>query len=304
MVLIKIFPVILMVLIGLFCRKTGIITQEGIGGLKTLATGFMLPVLLFHTLATTEYTPGTFLIIGVMLLELSAAFAAGLLMKKAIPSLGVFFPFLVTSFEGGMLGYPLYTVLCGESQLSNIATLDIANTVFVFTVFLAFLMSAASGSFRPDKMVSNVLHSPVFWGVFLGIAVGVAGVAEPFLSTMAGEVYLAAKDMLTSAISAVILIVVGYGLSLDRAVLKKCGKAAVGRLVIQTVLLIGVMALMGDVFGASERRAALILYLFLPPTFVIPAYAKTEGDGVYLSTTISMYSVLTILVFVGLTVMV
>ena len=112
MVLIKNSPVILMVLIGFFCRKTEMITTEGMEGLKTLATSLMLPVLLFHTLATTEYTSATIAVIGIMLLALSAAFIIGMLIKRAVPSAGIFFPFLVTSFEGGMLGYPLYAVLC------------------------------------------------------------------------------------------------------------------------------------------------------------------------------------------------
>ena len=51
MILVKIVPVVLMVCLGLLCRKMQIITREGIEGLKTLATGFMLPVLLFNTLA-------------------------------------------------------------------------------------------------------------------------------------------------------------------------------------------------------------------------------------------------------------
>lgn len=302
MVLIKIFPVILMVLIGLFCRKTGMITAEGMEGLKTLATKLMLPVLLFHTLATTEYTLSTFYIIGIMLLELSIAFIIGMSIKKAAPSVGMFFPFLVTSFEGGMLGYPLYAVLCGESQLSNIATLDIANTIFVFTVFLAFLTASVSGKIQPSEMISNVFHSPVFWGVFLGIIVGVTGVLRLFLDTMAGALYMAAKDMITSALSAVILIVVGYGFSFDRAVLEKCGKAVVGRMAIQGAMLAVIMILLKDIFAAAEMKTALILYLFLPPTFVIPAYAKTEEDGIYLSTTISLYSVFTIVVFTLLTI--
>ena len=171
MVLIKISPVILMVLIGFFCRKTEMITTEGMEGVKTLATSLMLPVLLFHTLATTEYTSATIAVIGIMLLALSAAFIIGMLIKRAVPSAGIFFPFLVTSFEGGRLGYPLYAVLCGEARLSNIATLDIANTIFVFTVFLAFLTASVNGKVQPSEMISNVLHSPVFWGVFLGIPV-------------------------------------------------------------------------------------------------------------------------------------
>lgn len=73
-----------------------------------------------------------------------------------------------------------------RSRLSNIATLDIANTIFVFTVFLAFLTASVNGKVQPSEMISNVLHSPVFWGVFLGIAVGVTGVAVHF-NTMAGS---------------------------------------------------------------------------------------------------------------------
>lgn len=301
MALIKIFPVILMVLIGLFCKKTSMITAEGMEGLKILATNVMLPMLLFHTLATTKYTSVTVYIIGIILLELSVTFVIGIFIKKAIPSMGIFFPFLITSFEGGMMGYPLYTVLCGESQLFNIATLDIANTIFVFTVFLAFLTASVNGEVQPSEMIRNVLHSPVFWGVFLGIIMGVTGTLRLFLDTVAGTLYMATKDMITSALSAVILIVVGYGLSFDREVLEKCGKAAVGRMAIQGAMLLILIIFFKDIFVTEEMKIALILYLFLPPTFVIPAYAKTEEDSSYLSTTISLYSVFTIVVFSLLT---
>ena len=105
--------------------------------------------------------------------------------------------------------------------------------------------------------------------------------AGSFLNTMAGALYTSAKDMITSALSAVILVVVGYGLSFDRAVLKKCGKAVAGRMVIQGAILAVIMILLKDMFATAEMKTALILYLFLPPTFVIPAYAKTEEDGIY-----------------------
>lgn len=292
-----------MVAIGLLCKKKNIISGEGISGLKTLATGFMLPVLLFHTLATTVYTGSTLRVVVVMFFQLCLAFLLGMLLKKAVPTLGPFLPFLVSSFEGGMMGYPLYTVLCGESSLSNMATLDIANTVFVFTIFIAILMSTVSGSFEINGMVSNVLHSPVFWGVFLGIIVGVSGIAEPFLCTDAGQIYLASKDMLVSAISAIILIVVGYGLSLDKSVLTECSRAVVARVVIQGLLLLLTLFLLKNILVTSEARVALILYSFLPPTFVVPVYAKSDRDSAYLSTTISIYSVITIIVFVVLTVL-
>lgn len=298
MILVKIVPVVLMVCLGLLCRKMQIITQEGIEGLKTLATGFMLPVLLFNALATTSYSGNTMRIVAAIFAVNSVCFGLGMVFRRRFPSLGRFLPFILSSYEGGMLGYPLYVVLCGEGQLFNIATLDIANTIFVFTVYLAILMSTVNGRFEIHEMVLNVLHSPVFWGVFLGIAVGLTGLAGWFLETLPGAVYSASKDMLTSAISAIILIVTGYGLSMDRSVLKACQKAVALRLVLQLAMLAGLMRLLGGLINTREMRIALILYILLPPTFVVPVYARTEEDGAYLSTTISIYSVVTVMVFI------
>lgn len=302
MIFTKIVPVILMVLIGFSCRKFKIISEEGINGLKILATDFMLPVLLFNTLATTVYTRQTAAIIGVMFLHLCLAFALGMIIRKHFPSMGAFLPFIVSSFEGGMLGYPLYMVLFGEGQLSNVATLDIANTIFTFTIYLAFLTSQVNDSFAIKDMVSNVLHSKVFWGVFLGIILGVTGVFNSFLTSVIGQTYDACQQMLTSAISAIILIVVGYGLSFKRKVLTLCFKAIVGRIIISAALLFLTMFLLRSVMSTPEKIAALILYTFLPPTFVVPTYAKTEKESQLLSTTISLYCVFTILVFVVLTI--
>lgn len=301
MIFTKIVPVILMILIGFSCRKFKIISNEGINGLKILATDFMLPVLLFNTLATTVYTGQTVIIIGVMFLHLCLALVLGMIGRKRFPSLGAFLPFIVSSFEGGMLGYPLYMVLFGEGQLSNIATLDIANTIYTFTIYLAFLTSQVTGSFAIKDMARNVAHSKVFWGVFLGIVLGVSGVFNAFLATPVGQTYDACQQMLTSAISAIILIVVGYGLSFKKAVLSQCAWAILARIVISAVLLCLTMFLLKSVMTTPEKIAALILYTFLPPTFVVPTYAKTEEESQLLSTTISLYCVFTVLVFVVLT---
>lgn len=302
MIFTKIVPVVLMILIGFACRKFKIISSEGINGLKTLATDFMLPVLLFHTLATTVYTRQTALIIGVLFLHLCLALALGMLIRKRFPSMGAFLPFIVSSFEGGMLGYPLYMVLFGEAQLSNIATLDIANTIFTFTLYLAFLTSQVNGSFAPKDMARNVMHSKVFWGVFLGIVLGVMGVFDRFLDTAVGQTYDACQQMLTSALSAIILIVVGHGLSFKKEVLSQCLRSILGRIAINGVLLCLTLFLLRSVMNAPEKIAALILYTCLPPTFVVPTYAKTEKETQILSTTISLYCVFTILVFIALTI--
>ena len=297
----KIIPVIVMIMIGVICRRKQIISSEGINGLKILTTSFMLPVLLFHTLAVTEYTWGTLLIVGIMLFQLCLAFGIGFVVRKCFPSIGTLFPYFAASFEGGLLGYPLYGVLCGIEHLADIAMLDIANTMFVFTIFIALLMAEMEGNFMVDRMIRNVLHSPVFWGVFLGIVVGISGIIKENLNTAIGQIYLAVKDMMTSALSACILVVVGYGMSMKKSVLVDCGKSVGIRFVIQAMLLVVVLFLLREVYNTVPMRSAIVLYAMLPPTFVIPAYVKTEKDSTFISTATSMYAIITILVFAVMT---
>ena len=49
-------------------------------------------------------------------------------------------------------------------------------------------------------------------------------------------------------------------------------------MVIQGAILAVIMILLKDMFATAEMKTALILYLFLPPTFVIPAYAKNGRE--------------------------
>lgn len=298
MIFAKIFPVLLMICVGALCKKFRILSQESISGMKTLITELMLPVLLFHTLATISYSRNVGFIIGVIFLQLCTAFGIGFILRKKFPSLGKLLPFVISGFEGGMMGYPLYTSLCGESFLSNIATLDIGNTIFVFTIYIAALISTVSKSVKTYDVISKVLHSSVFWGVFLGIAVGVSGIAGIFLGTAVGKIYLAGKDILTSPISALILIIVGYNMSFHASVLKKCIRTIILRIGLQGLLLTISLFLLKDCLTTQEMSYALILFFFLPPSFIIPAYSATEDDSIYLSTTISIYSLISILVFI------
>ena len=64
-----------------------------------------------------------------------AALAAGYALRRFVKPYGRFMPLLMTSAEGGMLGYALYALLCGADQTKTYAMVDIGQTVFGFTVF-------------------------------------------------------------------------------------------------------------------------------------------------------------------------
>lgn len=61
-----ILPVLVMLLLGMACRKFSILNQNGIDNMKVLVTQIMLPVAIFHALATADYNKETGILVGIM----------------------------------------------------------------------------------------------------------------------------------------------------------------------------------------------------------------------------------------------
>lgn len=296
-----VLPVFLILGLGMLCGRLGLIAREGMEGIKQLATSFLLPVVLVNALGTAEYSPATLLLVGVMLLVLTAALLAGYLLRPLLGGRGAYLPFLTTTYEGGMMAYPLYIALCGAGALSNIAALDMANCVFTFTVYLALITATGQGRCSGRDLLHTVLRAPAMYGVALGILLGVTGLLPTLLASPAAPVYQAAIDMLTTPVSALILFCVGYDLRLDRQVLSAAGLTALFRLLLQTTLLAVVWFLLSPLFAVREQQIALVLYLYMPPCFMAPLYAQGENHKAYASTALSLYTLLSLVAFTLIT---
>ena len=75
-----ILPVLVMVILGMACRKGKLLTQSGIDNMKTLVTNIMLPVAIFHALATAEYSKETGILVLIMFVMLVISFGIGFLL--------------------------------------------------------------------------------------------------------------------------------------------------------------------------------------------------------------------------------
>ena len=298
-----VLPVFLVLGLGMFCARRSVIDRSGMEGIKQLATGVLLPVTLFNALGTAEYSPATLLLVGVMFLVLTAALLAGYLLRPVLNGRGVYLPFLTTTYEGGMMAYPLYISLCGAAALSNIAALDMANCIFTFTVYLTLITAAGQGRCSGQELLRTVLHAPALYGVAGGILLGATGLLPALLTSPVGPVYQAAVNMLSTPVSALILFCVGYDLRLDRQVLSAAGLAALLRLVLQSLLLAAVWFLLGPLFTVREQQIALVLYLCMPPCFMAPLYAKGTEHKAFASTALSLYTLVSLAAFTVITIL-
>lgn len=292
-----VLPVFVMLGLGMAANRFHWVTREGLDGIKLLATNVMLPVVLVNALGTAQYQLSTLLLVGVMLLQLFIALGVGYLARPLIGKQGRYLPFLTATFEGGMMGYPLYIALCGSAMLFHIAALDMANCIFTFTVYLTLITATGQGSSNKRELLHTILHAPAMYGVVFGILLGVTGILPKVAASSVGGVYTALIDMFTTPVSALILFCVGYDLQLERSVLSAAVKSAILRLLLQSVLLVAVWFVVRQFATEQEMLIALILYLFMPPCFMSPLYAVSEEDKAYTSTTISFYTLISIAAF-------
>ena len=103
-----VLPVLVMIVVGMLCRKWKILTRDGINNMKVLVTNVMLPVAIFHALATAEYNKETGILILIMFVMLVVSFGLGFLLKPFLKgTYQKYLPFMVSVYEGGLMAYPV-----------------------------------------------------------------------------------------------------------------------------------------------------------------------------------------------------
>lgn len=293
-------PVIVMLLIGYICKITGFIKEEGIVNIKKYITGIAIPVLVFHAVSVAEYNVRTIIVFGLMMAAMVIGLVVGYLSQKLVPEpFRKYYPFLVTAYEGGMLCYPLYQSLCGEEHFSNIVIVDLAACVFVFGVYIGLLQLVDRGEpFSVKRLAINAIKTPSFITLIIGLVLGTTGLMNRFLTTSVSNVYMSVKDIIVAPVSALILICVGYSLTLKKELLKEVLKTVFARLIVQMVLLGVVLLIMKQVGLDRYMLAAFLIYFLSAPNFNPGNFVKDEKANQYIATTTSLYCLITIVGFV------
>lgn len=301
-VLEMVLPVVVMLFIGYFCRVSGILTKDGLGGVKSVISNITLPVVLFKAFYATSYSLDSLFMFSVVFISCLLALGCGFLLNRFVSGSRLM-PYLLSGFEVGMLGYALYGLLVGSDQLSYMATVDLGQVLFVFTIYLTLLKNATGQKPSLKEMLKEMSRNPAFRGVTLGLIVGVTGLGNLIIASPVSPIFSAVIEMITLPTSAMILIIVGYELSLRKDLIVPVIKTLVFRTIVMGVLLCAASLIVFRVIPFDKQLfMALVLLFSLPAPFVIPLYADVESEGIYISNTLSMGTLITILIFVGLSV--
>ncbi len=290
-------PVLLMLGIGMFARRSQLLSREGINGLKSVVVNITLPAVMLNAFATMTYSVNNILITGMMFLVCLAALFSGKLLGRS----SRFIPFLTTGFEAGMLGYSLFMLLYGEENISAFAYIDLGQVLFVFTLYKILLGAEGREKMSAKKLLQEMLHSPTVIAILCGVFLGATGIYKALIPSGLSGLLDACTDFVSAPTGAVILITIGYDLVFKDIPWSSVGKVIVIRAGIMLILRI-LSGLAVNALGMGpELTPALNIMFILPPPYVLPVFADDEEQRGFVSSSLSVMTLCTILGFILLT---
>ena len=306
-ILTTILPVVVMLVIGMLCRSRKLISREGINALKNVVVNITLPAVLIGAFATTSYTLMDIVIPLLMFLICLAGWALGKVLAPVLKMNSRFVPFLTTGFEAGMLGYALFNMLYGSSRTAEFARIDLGQVLFVFTLYKILLSLDAEGGkkqggVKMSALIKEMLLSPIIIAIIVGVLLGATGLYRAMVSSGISGIFDACVDFVSAPTSAIILLTIGYDLVLGDIPWASTGKVVALRFGIMMVLRLVFIGILKLLWPESGLAAAANVMFILPPPFVLPVFADDAEQRVYVSSALSVSTLVAILGFAVLTV--
>lgn len=298
----RVLPILLLIALGFWLHRSSFISEGTVGDLRKLVVNLALPAVLFTSFLEIEFDPSdAAIVIGVLLLCV-ALYGIGRALQSRFGAGHEYFPFLMTGFESGMLGISLFGSAYGLSKIGYFAVVDLGHELFIWFVFLALLLAKRDGIQSRGKLFGAFIRSPVIIAILAGVGASLLGLRDALYDgpvvggVMNTLVFLAALTV------PLILLIVGYGIRLDRSGVREAITPVALRLVILLPLAIVLpVLLLNSLLGGNEySQAALFTLLILPPPFIIPLYMKPgmPDERRYVNNVLSLYTVVSIAIFV------
>ena len=299
----RVLPIILLIALGFWTRRSGFLTPRTIDELRKIVVNLALPAVLFIAFLDLELESRYAVVVATTFLLGVVLFLLGRALQPRFGAQHGYFPYLMTGFEAGMLGISLYGAAYGLDHVGSFAIVDLGHEIFIWFVFLALLLAKRDGTRDSRALFASFIRSPVVVAIIAGIALNLAGARDVLYDAPVMGGVMNTLAFIGTLTVPLILLVVGYGIQLDREGIKEAARpVAVRAAILLPLALILPPLLMGRLLDTDAyAQAALFTLLILPPPFIIPLYMKrdAEDERRYVNNVLSLYTVVSIVVFIG-----
>lgn len=298
----RVLPILLLLTLGYGLRRSRFLNETTVDDLRKIVVNLAMPSVLLLSFLEIELQPAYLIVFSVLFLLCVALFVLGRWLRPRLAPRHPYFPFLMTGFEYGMLGVSLFGSAYGLGSIGYIAVMDLGHELFIWFVFLAFLLMQRDGLSSPRQLAGAFFRSPVILAVLAGIALNLLGLRERIFELPLAGGLMSTLQFLANMTIPLILLIVGYGIQIDRHGLRESLLVTGLRLalLVPTALLLNALLVRGLLGLPPAFEVALFTLLILPPPFIVPLYLRAglPAERSYVNNTLTVHTVVTIVLFV------
>lgn len=298
----RIVPIIILLIVGKWIQKKAFLSEETVSELKKLVVNFALPAVLFISFLYVDLQLVYIWFVPIILGICLVLYLLGIIIQKSMNIRGEYFPFLITGFEYGMIGVSLFGAAYGLEQLGKIAIIDFGQEMFVWFIYMALLTRKREGNTNMLELVKMFATSPVIIAIFTGIILNLLRLPEVLDIVPFAEGILGGIELIGSLTVPLILIVVGYGIQIDKQEFAYSARVILIRLAvnISAAILLNRFVIDGLLGLDKGFQAAFFTLLILPPPFILTLFMKQDliQERHSIDNTLTLHTISTICVFI------
>jgi predicted permease len=209
----------------------------------------------------------------------------------------------VTGFEYGMLGVSLFGAAYGLDRIGYIAVADLGHEIFIWFVFLPLLLIKRDGTQNPKEIIKSFLSAPVVIAILTSILFNVLGGRDLLYQLPLTGALMSTFGFLGNLTVPLILIIVGYGIKINRAGMKDALFVVILRLgiLIPLSVLLNIYLIRDYLQLDPLFESALFTLLILPPPFIVPLYARSNlavEEKQYINNVLTVHTVISVTLFI------
>ncbi len=299
----KVLPILFLISLGYWIRRKNFLAETTIDELRKIVVNLALPAVVFLSFLNIELKASYFVIFALTFLLCILLFLLGQLIKKQFKIQYSYFPYLTTGFEYGMLGLSLFGAAYGLEKVGYIAVPDLGHEIFIWFVFLPMLLIKRDGGQNPKEIFKSFLSAPVVIAILSSLLFNVLNGQEWLYQLPITGALMTTFEFLGSLTVPLILMIVGYGIKINRAGIKDALLVVFIRLgvLIPLALLLNIHLMRNLLHLDKLFEAALFTLLILPPPFIIPLYARSNLSGEekqYINNVLTIHTIISVTVFI------
>lgn len=295
-------PIFILIIVGFILKKTSLLTDPVVAGIKKLVINLALPSTIFLAFASVELESRYLLVFLIVFGICSFMLFIGYWLKKVFKIESPYFPALLTGFEVGMMGYSMYSVAFGSETIYKVAVVDFGQVTFVFLVVATILLRMRDGKSANYNPFLSFLKSPPIIGVLTGITASLLGLNKLSESNIIVGAAFETVRYIASLVVPLILLTIGYDLHLTKKGIKEAAITVLFRTIfLLPIALLGAKLMISGLLGLDKGfEMAFITIMILPAPFVIPIFTREDDrqSNEYIANTLSLNVLVTLVVYV------